>query len=156
VAVLNAVPIVCRTWSETTDKFDGFPLPRLSWDADGEVERKTWIFRGQKTQYPLQPSVEREAAPGMRLEWNALESEMLPEFQKKAGMHISRDHLPQPEDKLSWLALAQHHGVPTRLLDFTYSPYVALYFALRGRRDMSTRNRPRCGRLIKLRCLRSE
>lgn len=58
---------------------------------------------------------------------------MLDEFQKKARLHISSEHRPELKDKISWLALMQHYGVPTRLLDFTYSPYAAFYFALRDR-----------------------
>lgn len=38
--------------------------------------------------------------------------------------------LPLDDDPLEWLAVMQHYGAPTRLLDVTFSPYVAAYFAL--------------------------
>jgi hypothetical protein len=117
---------MCRSWNDVIDAFDSVGFPER-----GETAGPAWVFRGHgSSEYSLEPSVEREAHAS-HLEWKALEGKMLREFQTKAPLHVLSTPLPVSEDKLSWLALMQHYGIPTRLLDFTYSPYVALYFALR-------------------------
>ncbi|MFC1822997.1 FRG domain-containing protein [Thermodesulfobacteriota bacterium] len=55
----------------------------------------------------------------------SLEEFMLKKFQKSAILHLDY----RPEDQWEWLSIAQHHGMPTRLLDWTTNPLVAAYFA---------------------------
>jgi hypothetical protein len=62
------------------------------------------------------------------LDRKSIESDLLFRFQQQAHQFIR--HIPDVDDKASWVALMQHYGVPTRLLDWTRSPYVALYFAI--------------------------
>jgi hypothetical protein len=63
-----------------------------------------------------------------RRAWQAQEERILRVFKRKA-IHFL-DHVPDPDDDFEWLALMQDHGAPTRLLDFSWSPYVAAFFAL--------------------------
>jgi len=90
-------------------------------------ERSDWLYRGQK----LPPGICRlpssVAATGRTCRpWKraAVEAELFREFRR--AYHQYARHVPQSDAVLEWLSLMQHHGAPSRLLDFTL-------FDLRGR-----------------------
>ena len=82
--------------------------------------RSNFVYRGMSdAAFDLQTTLMRLGGDYATIEYHLLRN-----FKKYAGRESAK------EDNLwIWLALAQHHGLPTRLLDWTYSPYVALHFA---------------------------
>jgi hypothetical protein len=86
-----------------------------------------WIFRGQAhADWGLEPTLERFARSLNELP-SAIETYAVREFKRQAH-HYAND-LPGHDDDLEWLALMRHHGAPTRLVDFSKSPYIATFFA---------------------------
>jgi FRG domain len=121
---------ICSDWAGITECLDGFPPPEVAIDSAGEIATKAWVFRGHKSSsYKLQPRIER-VAQSKSMQWAALEALVSSEFRARARIHLTAPLIP--DDELSWLAMMQHYAVPTRLLDFTYSPFVGLYFAMRS------------------------
>lgn len=92
---------------------------------------RSWAFRGQeKSEWPLNSTISRHFIDYKVHQdvWAHQEDRILRVFRRKA--HLFLQHIPAEDDTFQWLALMQHHGAPTRLLDFTWSPFVAAFFAL--------------------------
>ncbi len=86
---------------------------------------ENWAFRGQSNAvWQLQNAIERTDFIHF---YKGVEADFLAEFQRGARNYLNKDETP--EHIIEWLALMQHHGAPTRLLDFSKSPFIAAYFA---------------------------
>jgi hypothetical protein len=109
--------IVANSWAELNElMFEGYnePLKRF---------RSNFAFRGlPRAEYDLKTSLIRLKIPEGQLP--EIERHLLRNFRK-----YSHHSVVPFESEWNWLAVAQHHGLPTRLIDWTYSPYVALHFA---------------------------
>jgi len=93
-----------------------------------------WIFRGQRLScWPLKSSLERAVSGSGAKDLAGtrdVERFLVFQFQRRAHNYLEASLIPRDDDDPEWLALMQHHGAPTRLLDFSKSPYVATFFAL--------------------------
>ena len=107
--------VVVNSWNELQDElFEG------AWNPDIRRFRPRYAFRGlSDTGYPLETTLMRLGG-----DYATLEKHLLRAFIKYAHRTAIR-----PSSIWHWLSVAQHYGLPTRLLDWTYSPLIAAHFA---------------------------
>lgn len=106
---------------------DRGPLPWEEFFRTIETFSEGWLFRGHRcASWELKTSLERHTPTDEKP--SRAEERLLREFRSRADIYLNANQVPATT--LEWLALMQHFGAPTRLLDMTKSPYVAAYFAV--------------------------
>jgi hypothetical protein len=102
------------SWNELNER-----LYESSWQDAIKRFRSSYAFRGLNANKKLETSLSRLGDHAANREEHLL----------RAFRRYAHRDLIQSDSLWYWLSMAQHHGLPTRLADWTYSPYVAMHFA---------------------------
>ncbi len=107
--------VTAKSWTDLQELlFEGALNPRIN------RFRSQYVFRGhQHANYNLATSLARLGGDFANMEHHIIRN-----FKKYAHSDVV-----ERDSEWHWLSVAKHHGLPTRLIDWSYSPFVAMHFA---------------------------
>lgn len=126
--------LVLGTKGEFSQVADGFA------DIELRIGDPTYFFRGQSNaDWGLVPALSRIVNDVNYEDQLIIEKLGTVDFQQRAHLWLPQGMMSNDNENWRWLeswTLMQHHGAPTRMLDWTRSLFVALYFAVRENQDI--------------------
>ena len=132
---VEVIEIIAREWRQRTKerREDG----RLPSDGRFPGEMVPWFRGTTSSRYPLEPTLLRKDELLIKFNENKegikiLEDSLWKRFKFGGRHEFSRLKV---ERKIDWIFLMQHHGLPTRLLDWSKNALTALYFAIRKQKE---------------------
>lgn len=113
--------VTYKNWADFAKTF------LVPYDAGPPGRKRQLVFRGQAdSRWPLKTSLDRLRGFASAAEREGVLASLIDQFRRLAR---SLEAGLRPEGPIEWELLGRHHGLPTSVLDFTRSPYVASYFA---------------------------
>jgi hypothetical protein len=131
---------ITRAKADTSDEYS--PLTEVTnWEQFklfvNQLEYRRYIFRGQARPYRLRTSFHRTG----RADLARFLRDDIPTLHRHLSLRTTHIfNLSNPDENGAFFNLVQHHGYPTPLLDWTFSPFVAAFFAYQRLKNSAARS----------------